>query len=428
MKKLILFFVCFFYIFTVTFAYIPLGVHTRLLMGIGGFLIYLSRKLVFFVPPFSLKIDRNIMLLFLLSLSVCILSFISILYNGTCDSVYVTFPVSILLVLSAGYFVIFFFEKTYGYASFKLIANYIIGAVVFQMFISIFFFLFPVLKNLFNSIIVLDSLEADALALTAEIRLSGFGINFFDAGVLNSCVLILIAILLSKEHCKRNLILYSWAFFLILVVGCMMSRTTLLGGGLAIGILVYRFRINLLRLPFNIGIICKILFWIGAVFIGVFKLIPEELFEKYGIMFNFGFEIFINYFKDGEFRTASTDDLLTAYVLPNNLKTIIIGDGFYADPFMPESAYYMGTDVGFLRLIYYFGLMGLVSFLSFYAYSCYIGYQKNREYKLFFLLFFILIILFNFKGTINLFYIMVLFCLVRHNVKMLPKRNIIDSR
>lgn len=428
MKKIILFFVCFFYIFTVTFAYVPLGMHTRLLMGIGGFLIYLSQKLDSFVPPFSLKVNRHMILLFLFSLSVCILSFISILYNGTCDSVYVTFPISILLVLSAGYFVIFFFEKTYGYVSFKLIANYIIGAVVFQMLISTLFFLFPVLKELFTSIIVLDSLEADALALTAGIRLSGFGINFFDAGVLNSCVLILITILLCKEHRKRNLVLYSWAFFLILVVGCMMSRTTLLGGGLAIGILAYKFRNGLLRLPFNIGIICKIFFWLCIIFIGVFTLIPAELFEKYGTMFNFGFEIFINYFKDGEFRTASTDDLLTAYILPDNLKTIIIGDGFYADPFMPDSAYYMGTDVGFLRLIYYFGLMGLVSFLSFYAYSCYIGYLKNKEYKFFFLLFFILIILFNFKGTINLFYIIVLFCLVGNDVKSLPTKNIIDSR
>ena len=39
----------------------------------------------------------------------------------------------------------------------------------------------------------------------------------------------------------------------------------------------------------------------------------------------------------------------------------MIGDGYFADPFDP-SAFYMGTDMGYIRFIFYCGMIGLAFF------------------------------------------------------------------
>lgn len=61
------------------------------------------------------------------------------------------------------------------------------------------------------------------------------------------------------------------------------------------------------------------------------------------------------------------------YVFPDNLKTWIIGDGYFSNPYNTDPfyigtrsrGYYMGTDVGYLRFIFYFGLIGLSAFIAF---------------------------------------------------------------
>ena len=61
-------------------------------------------------------------------------------------------------------------------------------------------------------------------------------------------------------------------------------------------------------------------------------------------------------------------------VYPENLKTIIIGDGYFNNPVATDpyfigkiiGGYYMGTDIGYLRFIFYCGTIGLLAF------SCYI--------------------------------------------------------
>ena len=61
-------------------------------------------------------------------------------------------------------------------------------------------------------------------------------------------------------------------------------------------------------------------------------------------------------------------------VFPDNFKTWIIGDGYIENPYRRDpyyvgpnyGGYYMGTDIGYLRFIFYFGLIGLVTFISYF--------------------------------------------------------------
>lgn len=75
--------------------------------------------------------------------------------------------------------------------------------------------------------------------------------------------------------------------------------------------------------------------------------------NRLDVMFGYAFEFII---KGGS--SASTDDLKTLYVYPNNLATWVIGDGFRFAPSGGLEYYYMNTDVGYLRNIFATGVFG----------------------------------------------------------------------
>ena len=68
---------------------------------------------------------------------------------------------------------------------------------------------------------------------------------------------------------------------------------------------------------------------------------------QFQVMSNFGFELFNNYLKSGELTTSSTRSMMYMYRFPEDIKTWIIGDGYFENPYMP-GYYYMRTDIGFL--------------------------------------------------------------------------------
>lgn len=64
-------------------------------------------------------------------------------------------------------------------------------------------------------------------------------------------------------------------------------------------------------------------------------------------------------------------------IFPDNFKTWIIGDGYMAsgsnDPYYigpADYGFYMNTDAGYSRFIFYFGLIGLSSFILFFIIVC----------------------------------------------------------
>ena len=63
-------------------------------------------------------------------------------------------------------------------------------------------------------------------------------------------------------------------------------------------------------------------------------------------------------------------------VFPQTIHTWIIGDGYMLNPFWVDDnfvgpnyggGFYMGTDIGYLRFIFYFGIVGLMAFLCFFV-------------------------------------------------------------
>ena len=75
-------------------------------------------------------------------------------------------------------------------------------------------------------------------------------------------------------------------------------------------------------------------------------------------------------------------------VWPEKLHTWIIGDGYFdnalADPnYLGEAlerGFYMGTDIGYLRFIFYFGVLGLIWIIAVVVYSAYVCAKYNKPY------------------------------------------------
>ncbi|MGE6648189.1 hypothetical protein ACQKE0_02840 [Shewanella colwelliana] len=112
-------------------------------------------------------------------------------------------------------------------------------------------------------------------------------------------------------------------------------------------------------------------------------------------------EFFISLFSSGNVSTDSTDALKGLFFIPKE-NTILFGDGQYLSSL---GEYYMSTDVGYLRVVLYGGIIGSLSFYAIFIYLFYIlMINSYRIYGLLFTipLFFYSLCVFvvNFKGSI----------------------------
>ena len=91
------------------------------------------------------------------------------------------------------------------------------------------------------------------------------------------------------------------------------------------------------------------------------------------------------------------------------IKTFLIGDGLYTNP--NGVGYYMGTDIGFFRRIYYGGIIGLLLYLYYHYKIAYFTYKsigtRDIKYMMLFLVLSYMVILA--KGDANMLSLFVLY-------------------
>ena len=137
---------------------------------------------------------------------------------------------------------------------------------------------------------------------------------------------------------------------------------------------------------------------------------------------DWAFELIINIQENGEFRSDSTDVLCDMYqILPNNLYTWLLGDG-RADN--GDGTFYMNTDSGYLRSIFYWGIIGT----CIYYFILYIYYKVLKKCSnipglgIYFFIILLFVYIYNIKDFHHpgSFFVLYLMSLVEF-----PKRNII---
>ena len=202
----------------------------------------------------------------------------------------------------------------------------------------------------------------------------------------------------------------------------MIARTTTVGLLLAIVYLLYKSGFWRLQLSAESR---KLWLYLGGVLLLTIPLCVY-LYQQDAIFrsnLRFAFEGFFRLIEKGEWQVASNERLQNMYVFPDNLKTWLIGDGYFSNPYNIDpyftgrfvGGYYMSTDVGYLRFIFYSGLVGLAAITAVVWKACLICRSRFEAQKELFGLFLLVNLLVWFKVSTDIFLIFALFMMVNQD-------------
>lgn len=358
-----------FYFFPFEFTFLP-GVNTKMAMAGVGLIIYI----VDLAKGRVGQINKDGFQIAVIAALVSLCGLFSVIWNNTNDYTYATYIVSMFVWLGGAYTALKIVKWLHGYVSVELVANYLIGVCVGQCIIALLIDYIPSFKVFVDTYVVgFDFVDINRLDKAG--RLYGIGAGLDVAGTRFAAILVVIAFLtqhLSTSRYSGYMWLYMAAFLFISVIGNMMARTT------------------------TVGVIVAILYWIVASFnylqssstirvwkylgISLFTVIPIVIYlysmnEQFHDSIRFAFEGFFSIAENGRWETNSNNILKNMIVFPDNFNTWLIGDGYIENPYRRDpyyvgpnyGGYYMGTDIGYLRFIFYFGLIGLVIFISYFV-------------------------------------------------------------
>lgn len=397
------------YLFPFELKHLP-GANTKMIMaGLG--LIVIGIQMARQKNPL---INTGFFKLVLLASLVSLIGLFAVVFNDTSDFEYATYIVSMLVWISAAYVVITWMKFVHETVSVELLAKYIVAVSVMQCVLALAIDSFIPLKQLVNSIMVVTRVM--------ETRLYGMDASLDIAGSRFSVALVLIVYLMnriSKNKSIYKVISYIVAFFIIAIVGNMISRTTTVGVIVALCYFIFL----LFR---NQGNSVVELRYISILFVGILVCLLPFLCYLYQVNtsfhenIRFAFEGFFSLAEKGRWEVHSNDMLKNMYVFPDNLKTWFIGDGYFDNPYYSEpyyvgpkmGGYYMGTDVGYLRFIYYFGLIGLFAFSAFMLKIGQILMNRFHEERIMFLIIILLNFIVWFKVSTDLFVVYALFLMI----------------
>lgn len=402
------------YYFPFQFIALP-GINTKMILAVlgGGFLVYnmvTSRSKGY--------VSKDFMVVSMYAIIVSLIALVAAVVNNTPDYTYASYIVSMWVWLAAAYAVCEIVRNLHGKITMELIINYLTAVCVCQCIIALLIDSIPAVKAVVDTYIQNGQ---DFLSRSDVDRLYGIGASLDVAGIRFSIVLILIvhAILcFAKEHNSGVLLLYIISYFIVSVVGNMIARTTSVGMLLSLAYLLIFISIS----PSNSLPRAKLLKCIAGVTLLVIPLITY-MFNKssdFAEQFRFGFEGFFSIVEEKRWDVGTTNQLMDMIVFPSTIHTWIIGDGYMVNPkdidplYVGEitGGFYKGTDIGYLRFIFYFGLLGLGAFVLYFFNLTRICNRRLYVHKPLFNIIFLLGLLVWLKVSTDIFLIYALFLLI----------------
>ena len=327
-------------------------------------------------------LTKDLIVIFMLTATVSVWGFLVTSVNNTSDYSYARYIISVAVWFFAAYFVVWLIRQIHGTVDVKLLGCYLIGVCVFQCVLAYSMTLSPALKRF------VDSLMAGSIGTIGRFagRLYGLGAALDPAGLRFSAILVLDAFIISRTDFGKKPFqgaLLIVAFLIISVIGNIMARTTTVGMIVGLVCIIVSLSIekdtakksSLLSVSLPVMLILLILsVWLYNVF-------PD-----FRSNVRFGFEGFFSLVETGRWEVHSNDVLRGMIVWPESLKTWLIGDGYFNSPLdNPDrfgqvyEGFYMQTDIGYLRFIFYFGVIGLLGMISIFVKSTLVCVQAFRD-------------------------------------------------
>lgn len=362
----------------------PGPLRTRLIFGIIGIFYFCKKPL----PSYCIKI------LFCWALCLCVAT-ISSIYNNYFDYWFFQFIIIDSIYLIGAFFIVDLYKSKLNLDINRLLLI-IVTCILVHNLISFSGFLFSPIQTVLKAIQKLSNMDLINGMMMGKTRAFGLGDgNVFHGGVISGIGLI-ITLYLGKINYipSTKCIVYS---IIILLTGIFIARTTLIG---LVGLLFLFTGTSKQRKHFLK--ICLKLLLVSIVCITILITFLSEY-----VKLGWAFEMIFSYMDKGTLESASTNQLSDMYVFPNNLKTWIIGDARMVNP---DGSYYMSTDVGYNRLIFFWGIAGCITYfiviMSIWG-IIYFKTHSNNIHSLIILLFIYLLIL-NLKGLVDISFIIYL--------------------
>ncbi|MBE0471695.1 MAG: hypothetical protein IBX55_19570 [Methyloprofundus sp.] len=350
--------ILFFFVFGIPFSFLPVNSSkiALLVLLFISFLLFLQGKI-----NFNLNISFIYFASVLLFLSI--VSLVITIFHAAYDySVSYAYMIFSLEALLGSYILYKIFLHKYNFKNILhlfIVVSLIQALVILAMFISE-----PVRDFIFS----LTESKEELMERYGGFR--GFGLAgsvTYDLAVFLSISLIFISYMVLEAKKVSTFYIFSWVVIAAAVL--MTGRSGWIG-------IVFSLIFLALNLPakYTAG---KMLLTLSTLIIALsFSLVIYLLIYKtelYEILFlkiiPYAFEMFINFYQTGSFSTASSDFLSGMYFVASE-KTILIGDGFWKNPY--GFGYYMSTDAGYMRHLLFYGV-----FFSLILYMVYlIGFYK----------------------------------------------------
>lgn len=369
LKILFCFVVVDFFFFSTPFAFTN-GYNTKEMMAVIGLVLFvfdLYRQKRF-------AITNELFWLLVYSVLISVIALFSTTYHNTQDRFYTTYFISMLVWLSAAFVVAKCIKGVHGKVTIELLAAYLIAVSVTQGLVAVIADNYKPLDDL-----LLRAVPGMVWCKSVD-RIYGLGVNtaLDTGGIRYAIASVLCAHLIIKQvmNNKSSFVpLLVLSFLILTFTGNMVARTTLVGT--VIGLLYLFLFVSPFRISLNTSVVYTWL-WLGIEALLAILLIVAlyNSDPKFHNRTRFAFEGFFALVEEGHWRTGSSDKLASMYVFPDNPETWLIGDGYFGNPeddlnFVGEitEGYYKNTDVGYLRFIFYFGLLGLIVFSMFIIYA-----------------------------------------------------------
>ena len=422
-KYPILLIVTSFFFFPFEFTFLP-GINTKMLLAAMGLVLFVARA----AASRSASLDRDFFVLIVFASIVSLSGIISVVYNATTDLSYASYVVSFFVWMGGAYFVVSSIRFLHGKVTPLMVINYLAAICVVQCVIALLISRNPLVKDFVDSF-----LGGDGFMGKLENRMYGIGCALDVAGLKFSCVLVAISFVVMNGLCQPKLqtTIYWIAYLVIAVVGNMIGRTTSVGVVVSlIYILVhcifygYREFLRSRVLPLLLLIVALL-----SLLIYLYNNSPKTREDL-----RFGFEGFFSLAETGRWETNSNNRLSDMFVLPDNPKTWIIGDGYFDNPYSDPNfngdnptEFYKGTDVGYLRFIFYFGVIGLISFIVFFLVAFWECASRHRRYAILFLMILTINYIVWVKVSSDIFLIFSLFLCIPSESDEGTEQNVIEK-
>ncbi len=353
------------YLFPIGLTFLPGSVNTKMILAVVGAMAYFING----IRRREATVSKYLFGAILFALAFSLICYVAIVYNNTYDDSFSNYFFSFFTWLGGAYAVCTLINQLDGEpVNLRRLTIYMTIVCVAQCISALMIDRIPAFKQFVDSYI-----EQGQWYLDDMNRLYGIGASLDPAGVRFSVVLILLSHVLCMDwqryNDKGHLILYFLGFCIIVFIGNMISRTTLVGAvvGLCYILFVY-LPMNIIVSQKQIRLFKTLILVVGAIVIVAVYLYNTDSGFRSNI--RFAFEGFFNWAETGVWRTDSTDKLNNVmWIWPTTTKDWIIGTGLFGN-------WVYSTDIGYCRYILYCGLIGFGVFAAFFVYNAWTVTQR----------------------------------------------------